>query len=69
MLTFLTIHLGLELLIIEENTQTITYTQQVGVVLGEIINRLHLLFQEMFFQIVAEMGIIVGSSNFVQIQE
>ena len=60
--------LWLEFFVIQKDTNTITHTQQVGVVLGQLVDGLNLLIQEMLFQIIRKVRIIVPTGNFVQIQ-
>lgn len=59
--------LGLQFLVIQEDTKTISNTDQVGVVFGQLVDRLHLFIQEMLLQIVGKMGVFMATSHLVQI--
>jgi hypothetical protein len=61
--------LGLQFLVIHEDAKTITYTKQVGVVLGQLVDGLHLFFQKVLLQIVGKMWVTVNASHLVQIQQ
>ncbi len=61
--------LGLEFFVVQENTKTITNTQQVSVMLGQLIDGFNLFIQEMFLQIIWKVRIIVSTGNLMQVQQ
>lgn len=59
----------LKLLVEHVNAESISNQLQVGVILGQLVDGLHLLSKELLFKIVGQVGIIVSRGNFVDIQQ
>ena len=55
----------LKFLVENEYAESISDADQVGVVFGHFIDRIGLLLQEMFFQIISEVRIAAISSHLV----
>ena len=60
---------GLEIPVEDVNTETIANTDQVGVVLGQLVDGLDLLLQEFALQVVGQMGVVVGAGQLVQVKK
>ena len=59
----------LKLLVEHVNAEPISNQLQVGVILGQLVDGLHLLSKEILFKIIGQVGIIVSRSNLVDIQQ
>ena len=58
-----------QFLVEDVKAEPVSDADQIGVHLGQLVDAFHLLFQEMLFKVVAQVRIVVATSNLVQFQQ